>query len=102
MKQIDFMLLMVSTLIGSGAWLFVATIASLPVSTTHSIVGSLIGCGILIGGLDIVNFSELIKIVVSWVVSPLIGCITTFLFWIILGNLTIKSPNAIRNLKISF
>eukprot|EP01080_Neovahlkampfia_damariscottae_P011708 gene11708-4942_t len=100
--QIDFMLLMVSTLFGSGAWLFVATIASLPVSTTHSIVGSLIGCGMLIGGPDLIHFDELLKIVISWVVSPLIGCLTTFLFWFVFGRLTVKSQNVVRNLRISF
>jgi inorganic phosphate transporter, PiT family len=95
------MLLMVSTLIGSGTWLLVATLASLPVSTTHSIVGSLVGCGVLIGGTDLVNWLELVKISTTWLLSPALGLIATFTFWGLLGRFTVKSSNPIRNLKIA-
>lgn len=97
---IDLMLLMCSTLLGSGIWLLFATLSSLPVSTTHSIVGSVIGCGWLMGGFDFVNYNELLPIVISWVASPAIGFITTFLIWIVLKRLTISSSNPIRNFKI--
>lgn len=72
-SSIVFMLLMVSTLVGSGSWLLLASVLGLPVSTTHSIIGSIVGCGWLIGGFNFVNYRNLILISVSWILSPVLG-----------------------------
>jgi len=62
-----------SALIASTIWILIATFWGMPVSTTHSIVGGMIGFGLAAGGLQIVNWMTLLKIVITWITSPLIG-----------------------------
>lgn len=62
-----------SALIASTIWILLATFWGMPISTTHSIVGGMIGFGLAAGGLQIVNWMTLLKIVITWVTSPLIG-----------------------------
>ncbi len=71
---------MLSTLLGAGIWLLIASILGLPVSTTHSIVGGIIGFAAVGISTDAVAWSSVTTIVSSWVISPLVaGCIA---FWI--------------------
>lgn len=62
-----------SALIASIIWILIATYWGMPVSTTHSIVGGMIGFGLAAGGTEIINWGTLLKIVITWVTSPLIG-----------------------------
>lgn len=64
---------MTCCLFAAALWLNIATYSGWPVSTTHSIVGSVVGFGLVAGGLDAVNWGVMAKIVASWVVSPLMG-----------------------------
>ncbi len=68
-----FIWLMIAALISGGIWLNLATAVGAPVSTTHSIVGGILGAGIVAGGWDIVDWGVMGKIVASWVISPLMG-----------------------------
>ncbi|KAF4652116.1 hypothetical protein FOL47_011263, partial [Perkinsus chesapeaki] len=68
------MLAMFSALTGAGAWLIIATIMSFPVSTTHSIIGGLIGVGMSVS-YEAVDWMSVLMIVVSWVTSPLLAAI---------------------------
>jgi PiT family inorganic phosphate transporter len=54
-------------------WLNLATAIGAPVSTTHSIIGAVMGAGIAAGGWGLVNWSTIVSIVASWVISPLMG-----------------------------
>jgi PiT family inorganic phosphate transporter len=64
---------MTCCLLAAALWLNIATYAGWPVSTTHSIVGAVVGFGLIAGGLDAVNWWMLSKIAASWVISPLLG-----------------------------
>jgi PiT family inorganic phosphate transporter len=64
---------MTCCLIAAALWLNLATYAGWPVSTTHSIVGAVVGFGLVAGGFDAVNWPVMAKIAASWVVSPLMG-----------------------------
>lgn len=78
------MLGMLAALIGCAIWLLVATYFKLPVSTTHSIVGATVGFGLVANGTKGIQYMQLITIVVSWVVSPLLsGLISVAIFWLI-------------------
>ncbi|QFR39196.1 inorganic phosphate transporter [Candidatus Gracilibacteria bacterium 28_42_T64] len=80
----EYIFLMVSSLLAAGIWLNIATKLGAPVSTTHSIVGAVLGGGIAAGGLDIVAWWTVLKIVGSWVASPVLGGIITAIFlWFI-------------------
>jgi len=87
----EFMLAMVSVLVGSGVWLCIATLLSLPVSTTHSVVGSLIGCGVYMSGWNSVDWTMILKITSGWVLSPVIGGIVAAACWYPLRRFTLRS-----------
>ncbi|RDI92768.1 sodium/phosphate symporter [Thermosipho africanus Ob7] len=70
-----------SALIASTIWILLATFWGMPVSTTHSIVGGMIGFGLAAGGLQIVNWMTLLKIVITWITSPLIGGAMAFVIF---------------------
>lgn len=72
---------MLSVLISAGAWLMLASYYGWPVSTTHTIVGSVIGFGIVCGGLDSVYWGNVSFIVSSWILSPLFGGIVSFMIF---------------------
>lgn len=69
----DFILAMMAALLAAALWLNIATMARAPVSTTHSIVGGVMGAGIAAAGFSIVNWPTMGKIAASWVISPVIG-----------------------------
>ncbi|MBW7861142.1 MAG: inorganic phosphate transporter family protein [Rhodocyclaceae bacterium] len=68
-----FLWVMMAALLAAAMWLNVATAVGAPVSTTHSIVGAVLGAGIASSGMAIANWGTVGQIVVSWVISPLMG-----------------------------
>lgn len=68
-----FVLAMLSALLAAALWLNLATAIGAPVSTTHSIIGAVMGGGIVSAGASSINWSVMGAIVASWVVSPVIG-----------------------------
>ena len=75
-----FLWAMMAALLAAALWLNLATMARAPVSTTHSIVGGVMGAGIAAAGFDIVNWGTMGKIASSWVISPVIGGVIAALF----------------------
>lgn len=69
----DFILIMISALLAASLWLNLATVLHAPVSTTHAIVGAVLGAGIIAFGLSAVSWTVMGGIVLSWVVSPVLG-----------------------------
>ena len=63
---------LLAALLSASLWVCLATYQNLPVSTTHSIVGAMIGFGVVAGGLSAVNWRQVVYIVISWVLSPLL------------------------------
>lgn len=70
---VDFRFLMLSALLAAALWINLATILGAPVSTTHSIVGGVLGGGIAAAGFGLVNWVTMSKIAASWVISPVFG-----------------------------
>ena len=70
---------MLSALIAAAIWLTIASWMGWPVSTTHSIIGSIVGFAIVGIGVDAVNWPKIVTIVLSWIVSPLVGGAIAFL-----------------------
>jgi len=70
-----------SALLAAALWVSFATWKSLPVSTTHSIVGAMIGFGIMAGGFSVINWGKLGAVVLSWVISPLFALALAFLMF---------------------
>ena len=73
-------MLMMSALLAAAVWINFATVVGAPVSTTHSIVGGVMGAGIAAAGMSVVNWPVMGKIASSWVISPVLGGITAAAF----------------------
>ena len=82
-----FALIMMSALLGAAVWLLLATKMGWPVSTTHAIIGGIVGAAVTTGistgtgGFAMVQWGEIGKIAISWVLSPLLGGIASFILF---------------------
>ena len=91
-----------SALLAAAFWVSFATWKSLPVSTTHSIVGSMIGFGIMAGGFSVINWGKLAAVVMSWIISPVFSIIIAFfMFKLIIKLILSKEDNFTHALKLS-
>lgn len=78
--QAHFIWAMMSALLAAALWLNLATYMGAPVSTTHSIVGGVVGAGIAAAGFGVVNWVQIGSIAASWVISPIMGGVIASLF----------------------
>ena len=70
----------VASLLAAALWVTLSTWRELPISTTHSVIGALIGFGIIAGGVSSIDWGVMGKVASSWVLSPVVGCIIAFLY----------------------
>jgi PiT family inorganic phosphate transporter len=91
-----FVLGMLSALIAAGVWLNLATYLGLPVSTTHSIIGSIVGFGLLVGGVSAIHWGKLLSVVMSWVISPLCGGLIGWATFTFIKRTVLTSWNPVR------
>ncbi|KPA09167.1 phosphate permease [Candidatus Magnetomorum sp. HK-1] len=91
-----------AALLSSALWVTFATWKSLPVSTTHSIVGSMIGFGIMAGGFSVINFGKLFAVIMSWIISPVFSLVLSFImFKIIVKFILMKKNSYERAVKLA-
>jgi len=90
---------MLAALLAAGIWLMVASYFGWPVSTTHTIVGSLIGFGVVGLGPGAVAWGKVGSIVASWLVSPLLGATLAFLLTISVRKLILDTDQPFENAK---
>ncbi|MFW5904408.1 MAG: inorganic phosphate transporter [Candidatus Saliniplasma sp.] len=83
----------------AGIWITIATWKSMPISTSHSIVGGLLGFGLIIGGVGIISWATLGKIVASWVTSPIFGAIGAFLIFKLIVRVIFDSNTPFETAK---
>lgn len=79
-----------SALLAAAFWVSFATWKSLPVSTTHSIVGAMIGFGIMAGGVDVINWGKLGAVVLSWVISPIFSMVIAYILFKVIVHLILS------------
>jgi PiT family inorganic phosphate transporter len=82
---------MTAALLATAVWLQFASAKGLPVSTTHSIVGAVVGFGMVAGGVDAVKWGGLVNIVLSWFLSPLLGGVIAFVTFFIIRKYILDS-----------
>ncbi|UVI36488.1 inorganic phosphate transporter [Brevibacterium spongiae] len=86
-NPMDFAFIMMAALLGAALWLLLATRMGWPVSTTHAIIGGIIGASLTIGfvtgtgGFAMVQWSEVGQIAISWVLSPVLGGLAAFFIY---------------------
>ena len=95
----DFQLMMLSALLSAAVWINLATIMNAPVSTTHSIVGGVLGGGVASAGFTIVNWLTMTKIAASWVVSPVFGGIIAALLLFFIKLTILNVPDRLAGAK---
>ncbi|EGL1332385.1 inorganic phosphate transporter [Campylobacter jejuni] len=100
-----FVIIMLAALLSSGVWIFITTKKGLPVSTTHSIVGGIVGASIMMGllkfdgiqTLSMVKWSEILRIAISWVASPLLGGIVAYIIYSYIDKKILKPSEKLND-----
>ena len=87
---------MLSALLAAALWLAIATYYSLPVSTTHSIVGAVMGFGLVALGTSGIEWPVVQKIVLSWLVSPVLGALIAILVFLIIKKTVLEKPDPVE------
>ncbi len=87
---------MLSALLATGIWLFIATYRGWPVSTTHSIVGAIIGFGTMNLGMHAVYWHQVIFIVLSWIVTPCIAGLLAYGIFRSIQELILNHANPLQ------
>jgi PiT family inorganic phosphate transporter len=82
---------LLATLLAAAFWIFMATWRQLPVSTTHAIVGAMVGFGIVAGGFQAVKWGKILPIVLSWIISPIFAGLLTYIIFIIIRSRILSS-----------
>ena len=90
---------MLGALLAAAVWLQLASYNGWPVSTTHSIVGSIIGFGIVYGGMQAIHWGKVGQIVASWVVSPVLSGTLAFLIFSMLRRKIFYAAHPVRAAK---
>ncbi|MET0106157.1 MAG: inorganic phosphate transporter [Sedimenticola sp.] len=91
---------MLAALLAAAIWLMVASTRGWPVSTTHSIIGAIVGFAMVGIGMDAVNWGKIGSIVASWIVSPVIGGVIALLLMISIRKLILNTENPFDKAKV--
>ena len=90
---------MLASLLSAGTWLLVASRKGWPVSTTHTIVGAIVGFAAVGIGIDAVQWGEVGEIVMSWVVSPIMAGFIAFLIYMSVQRLILSQDDPLAKAK---
>ena len=96
----SFIWAMMAALLAAAVWLNLATMAKAPVSTTHSIVGGVMGAGIAAAGFSIVAWGTMAKIAASWIISPVLGGIIAAVFLFSIKKTIVFKEDKVRSASI--
>ncbi|MBC7356906.1 MAG: inorganic phosphate transporter [Desulfacinum sp.] len=88
------MLGLLAALLAAAFWVFFSTWSQFPVSTTHSIVGALLGFGIVAGGFKAVQWVKVMAIVISWIVSPIFAGFLAYVIFQFIRRMILERRNS--------
>jgi len=94
-----FVIGMMGALLATGILLQLASYFGMPVSTTHALIGAVLGFGLVIGGIHAVHWIEVGEIVVSWLISPLLSGLISYVLFSLLQKRIFFSPNPLQATK---
>jgi PiT family inorganic phosphate transporter len=90
----------IASLLAASIFVTLATWKEMPISTTHAIVGALVGFGLVAGGETCINWEKLGEVAASWVLSPIFGCILAFIVFKTIVKLIFSRENPVEAAKI--
>ena len=95
---------MLAALLAAATWLIIATRYGLPVSTTHSIVGAILGFGVISTGLRHIHWHNITAIAISWILTPITGALggAVLFLWIQRSILSDRNPFQRCKLQVPF
>jgi len=88
---------MIAALVASAIWLHLASYLGWPVSTTHAVVGAIVGFGVIAGGVDAINWVKMSKIVASWFISPAMGAVVAYFMFRFISSQILETRNPLLN-----
>jgi PiT family inorganic phosphate transporter len=88
-----------AAILAASIWVTLATWKSMPISTTHSIVGAMIGFGLIAGGWGVVSWGVVGKVAGSWVLSPIFGAILAYITFRLITKLILGRENPLISAK---
>lgn len=98
----DLMYAFIAAMMAAAVWLTIATRFGLPVSTTHSIIGGILGVGLILEvqhSTSLIDWTVVRKVVMSWVASPLMGGIIAFLSFTVVRMAILDADNPVERSK---
>ncbi len=95
-----FILAMMSSLLAAAMWIHLATYVGAPVSTTHAIVGAVLGAGVSAAGFAVVSWPTIGAIVASWIISPLMGGIGAALLLGFIRRAIMQRPDRVAAARL--
>ena len=90
---------MLAAVLGSSLWVNLATYFKLPVSTTHSIIGGVLGFGLISVGFAGIQWKVVLYVVLSWFISPVFGGIIAFVLFSVIKKFILSSPEPIEQTR---
>jgi PiT family inorganic phosphate transporter len=90
---------MLAAVLGSALWVNIATYFKLPVSTSHAIVGGVVGFGLISVGFAGINWKVIFFVVMSWIISPIFGGAVSYCLFSIIKKFILSSPRPIEQVK---
>ena len=94
-----FMLGMLAAVAGSALWVNIATLLRLPVSTTHAIIGGVLGFGLVSVGASAINWTVVAYVVLSWIISPVFGGVISFVIFTVIKKYILNTTSGNANLN---
>ncbi|UCH71978.1 MAG: inorganic phosphate transporter [Thermoplasmatales archaeon] len=90
----------ISSLIAAAIWVTLSTWKEMPISTTHSIIGALMGFGLIVGGTSSVIWEKVTYVIASWVLSPVVGCIIAFIIFKLIVKTIFSKDEPVKSAKL--
>jgi PiT family inorganic phosphate transporter len=90
----------IASLLAAAIWVTLSTWKEMPISTTHSVIGALMGFGLIAGGTSAVIWTKIGSVVASWVLSPISGCILAFIIFRIIVKLIFSKEKPVKSAKV--
>ncbi len=89
-----------ASLLAAAIWVTLSTWREMPISTTHSIIGALVGFGLIQWGTHCINWGKIGFVAASWVLSPIVGCIIAFFVFKTIVKLIFAKEEPVKSAKI--
>ncbi len=99
-SPMDFAIGMLSALLGASLWLHLATALGKPVSTTHAIIGAVVGFGVISHGVDSIQWHKMTGITLSWFISPVVGGVLGWITYHLIRRYVLRSHHPLKQARV--